>query len=152
MRINCIPVSILADQHLRAEWLEMLLLPHYIERSLKSKKGIVLDTSERFTLNKGHAWFFYNKIGYVLKRYEEIGAEMRARGYNTNPRLSFEHLNLPPEYFKDWAPTEEDQLINLERIEERISQKPNWYTYRSRKLGDWGIFYKHYKQLLTKGD
>lgn len=147
MRINCIPVELLSDQHLRAEWLELLLLPPYLARSLKSKKGLVLTDSIRYTLNTGHARFFYNKIPYVVNRYRQLGEEMRKRGFNINPQLSFDHLNLPKECYTEWEPNEQDQLVNLERIESRISRKPAWYTYH-RRASNWQIFYQDYKQAI----
>ena len=35
---------------------------------------------------------------------------------------------------KDWAPSEEDIAISLERINERISQKPGWYRYYGKAV------------------
>lgn len=151
MRINCIPVRLLTDQHLRAEWVEMLMLPHYIERSRNSKKGIRLTESIKYILNTGHATFFYNKLEYIMRRYQEIQIEMTARGYKTNPQLSFKHLGLTKEYYNDWFPTRADELVNLDRIEERVARKPRWYTYCGKKIEDWSRFYRNYKKELIEG-
>lgn len=121
------------------------MLPPYIERSQNSKKGIRLTKSITYTLNEGHATFFYNKLEYIRRRYREIQIEMGARGYKTNPQLSFEHLGLTEEYYNEWFPTYADELVNLERIEERIARKPQWYTYYGKKVEDWSKFYHNYK-------
>jgi len=41
MRINCIPVELLADAHLRAEFREIIMSIHYYKRSSRSPKGII---------------------------------------------------------------------------------------------------------------
>lgn len=156
MRINCIPVEYLADQHLRAEWVEILMLPAYIKRSLKSKMGIVLSESNEYPLNTGHARFFYDKLEYVIKRYKEIELEMNARGFNTIPVLKSLIEDLPSELFKDWTPTEKDMTNNLHRILTRIDAKPKWYSYKGHKIKDWHIFYsiifKFYQYEFRESD
>lgn len=159
MRINCIPVKYLADQHLRAEWVEMLMLPAYLKRSIASKDGLRLYEGSRYTLNTGHARFFYDKLAYVEKRYKEIEVEMKRRGYKVNPVLDLSAF--PKELFNDWVPTQEDQHNNLNRILTRIYDKPRWYTYggktfpldsdqpRSKKwdtasMNFWKNFYKEF--------
>ena len=98
MRINCIPVEYLADQHLLAEWVEILMLRPYIERSMQTQKGLELELiGSNYLLGTGHAKFFYNKLIYVQKRYDAIGVELKRRGYQTNPTLDFS--NLPEELF-----------------------------------------------------
>lgn len=79
MRINCVPVEYLADQHLRAEWVEMLMLPAYLKRSYKSKNGLVFSSNTKYTLGVGHARFFYDKVLYCMDRYYDIMMEMQKR-------------------------------------------------------------------------
>ena len=58
-RINVIPVDQLTDQHLVAEYREMLMVPASLKRSLGSKNG--MDTKripKQYTLNTGHVYFF----------------------------------------------------------------------------------------------
>jgi deoxyribonuclease (pyrimidine dimer) len=144
MRINCIPVKSLADQHLLAEWVETLMLKPYIVRSINSVKGIDLPApSERYILGTGHAKFFYDKLKYVQKRYYEIEQELLRRGYKANPTLDFS--GLPEELFNDWTPNREDQILNINRIISRILLKPTWYTYKKNQL-NWEIFYKYTMQ------
>jgi deoxyribonuclease (pyrimidine dimer) len=133
----------LADQHLRAEWVEFLMLPAFMKRSLKSKAGFSTTDSIKYTLNTGHAKFFYNKLNYVLKRYKEIELEMLKRGYQANPTLDLSIFD--KNLFNDWTPNEQDMLVNIERIKLRISKKPDWYTYY-RKPCNWNIFYTNKKE------
>ena len=77
MRINVIPVSELLDQHLVAEYREIKMLPKMLCRSLASKKGFNLSSvSADYTLNKGHGLFFYNKLGFIIDRFELLLCEI----------------------------------------------------------------------------
>jgi deoxyribonuclease (pyrimidine dimer) len=127
VRINCIPPEYLTDQHLRAEWVEMLMLPAFMKRSLKSDNGLVLDDSIEYKLNTGHARFFYNKLKYVEERYKQIESEMISRGFEANPSLDLSMF--PKELFNGWRPTKNDMVININRILTRIKEKPLWYTF-----------------------
>ncbi len=127
MRINCIPVEHLTDQHLRAEWVEMLMLPAFMKRSLKAKGRLEIDESIDYKLNTGHARFFYNKLKYVENRYKEIESEMKRRYFKANPSLDLSMF--PKELFNDWTPTKKDIIVNTNRILTRIKEKPQWYTF-----------------------
>lgn len=140
MRINCIPVEYLADQHLRAEWVEMLMLPAYLDRSIKSKEGLKLYEGSEYTLNTGHARFFYDKLAYVADRYKKIEIEMKNRGFNVNPSLDLSRF--PEKLFNRWEPTKIDKVNNLNRILTRIQEKPKWYSFRGQKIKDWIMFYE----------
>ena len=55
-RINIIPPRELYDQHLIAEYREMLMVPASLKRTLASKQGLQLNKIPKtFTLNTGHA-------------------------------------------------------------------------------------------------
>lgn len=141
MRINCIPVEYLADQHLRAEWVEMLMLPAYLRRSYNSKGGLIFSEKTKYILGTGHARFFYDKILYCAIRYNDIMLEMQRRGYKTNPSLSFPEY-LPYKCYGSWEPNLDDIHTNLNRIIARIQVKPNWYSYYGQKISDWPGFYE----------
>ena len=129
-RINIVPTSELADQHLVAEYRELFMVGSALQRTLKSKnKDKTLSSlPEKFTLNTGHVKFFYNKGKYLHKRYKELINEMKRRGFNPDsnrlfPDKIFKDNNL----YNDWMPTIEDQKLIRQRIEERINAKPDWY-------------------------
>lgn len=139
VRINCIPVEYLTDQHLLAEWVETLMLPAYINRSIKSKNGIILSESKNYVLGFGHARFFYDKLSYVENRYKTIEIEMKKRGYKANPTLDLDIFS--KDLFNSWTPTIDDQITNLNRIISRIQMKPDWYNFYGSKVVDWIEFY-----------
>ena len=127
-RINLVDPEELMDQHLIAEYREIRLLCANLRRTLSSKHGFVPEkVPDRFTLNKGHVYFFANKGKYLHKRFVHIKDEMVKRGFD--PQNSFPREVWPDELYNDWQPSEEDKNIVRERITERINAKPNWYRY-----------------------
>ena len=128
-RINIIDPSELTDQHLIAEYREIFMVGGSLNRTLNSKVGYKEEkVPKRYTLNSGHVYFFYNKGKYLHNRYQELIDEMKRRGFKPDKTRVF-----PTKVFKDnglyndWMPNVEDYKIIRQRIEERISAKPNWY-------------------------
>lgn len=128
-RINILPVRELYDQHLIAEYREITMVPAALGRSLNSKNGV--DKSKippKYTLGKGHVYFFYDKGKYLDGRYSQIILEMERRGFNCNPNRKFpKEIFIENKLYNDWAPTIEDYKIIKKRIDDKINQKPNWY-------------------------
>lgn len=127
--------SILTDQHLNAERLELNLAVMSAKRSFYSKNG--LRVGDRFTLGTGHVIFFHNKLGYLKNRYDVLTEEMLRRGMN--PVASLTDTSWAPSYmFGDYNPVEADFNIVKERIRQRILQKPEWYRYKKEPITlDW---------------
>ena len=127
-RINIIPVSELTDQHLIAEYREITMVPAALMRTLNSKSGLNKQKiGNKFTLNKGHVYFFYDKGLYLYNRYDNIVEEMILRGFNPDMKRIFPKDIFPFELFNDWIPTNEEQEIVRDRIKEKINMKPSWY-------------------------
>ena len=125
-QINLVDPEELTDQHLIAEYREIRLLCSNLQRTLKSKHGFQeKKVPEKFTLNKGHCYFFYNKGGYIHNRYDQLRIEMRRRGFE--PKHKFPIEKWPGELYGYWRPTEEDKNVVRERIAQRISERPGWY-------------------------
>lgn len=165
MRINVIPVELLSDVHLRAEFREINMAFHYYRRSKNSKAG--LDPSRispKYTLNKGHAYFFYDKFKFVYTRFKELKEEMIYRGYNQDLILAEEKVIdrfyslIPDEAKGDYEVTKQDMIINLGRILYRINtkifkdKKPKFYTRYDKVLTyeEWVNLYK--KELNINGE
>jgi len=133
-RINIINPNELYDQHLIAEYREIRLLTQNLRRSFASKNG--LDKSripKKYTLNAGHILFFKDKGLYIQKRYQQLIAEMKARGFD--PQFPDIDTSIwPTGFFNDWTPTPEDEAIIRQRIAYRVSQRPNWYRYYGKKI------------------
>lgn len=148
MRINvCNPIW-LADQHLIAEYRELKMLPKSLLRSINSKKGLKLkDIPKEYTLNKGHGYFFYDKVGFIIKRFNDVLLEMENRKFTTNYKTLY-LVDIPQNLFGMYEPTDEAKLINLERIRLRIAGKPNWFLYKGKKMNQelWELYYEEWYQ------
>jgi len=150
MRINCIPPQLLTDQHLGAEYLEIQAMQlNYYRKSVLYKEHFDWSRqSKDYTLNSGHAIFFYDKMLAVQKRFRSVVEECKRRGRATN----LEDLNYSevlPHHMNDWVPTKKDMLVNLERILQRISQKPDWYKYHGKPFNA-DVLYGEFKKSLIE--
>lgn len=134
-RVNTIPVEELMDQHLVAEYREIRHVGPSLQRSLKKKSGFSKDEiPSEFTLNTGHVKFFFDKGLFLYKRFLSIKEEMRDRGMKPSDDIVFSLDLFPSDFQNDWAPTEEAKKIIRERIALRISEKPGFYRFRSKKI------------------
>ena len=118
-RINCIPVSKLIDQHLRAEYREMLRLPNALKKSKSTGKPLAVPMF--YKMSAGHMKFFYDKGEYLRKRHDELKKEMNRRGMKTEFSLNlgaFHHYGM----MGDWTPGADAMLVNCERLIERINE------------------------------
>lgn len=141
MRINIINPRYLTDNHLIAEYRETKMSTYYYSRSSKTKNGIDSSKiSKHYTLNKGHAYMWFDKFGYIDLRFKAIVNEMQRRGFQTNyTTLNFS--DIPESAFGNFIPTKSDISVNLERILVRIADKPKWYKYEGKTIDDWGAWY-----------
>ena len=128
-RINLLNPQDLMDQHLIAEYREILMVGGSLRRTLVSKVGYQeTKVPKRFTLNKGHVYFFYNKGKYLHKRYKALIQEMKSRGFKPDSKRVFDKtIFVDNNLYNDWMPMIEDYKIIRQRIDERISAKPDWY-------------------------
>ena len=127
-RINLVDPRQLADQHLVAEYREIFMIGSALQRSLGSKAGVT-DIPKNFTLNKGHIKFFYDKGKYLSKRYNCLIEEMKLRGMSPDPSRKFKREQWPDELYNDWQPTARDIEIIKQRLQQKISEKPDWYRW-----------------------
>ena len=128
-RINIIHVKELYDQHLIAEYREILMVPAALNRTLKSKNGLIKSRiAKSYTLNAGHVYFFYDKGKYLYKRYKALINEMINRGFNPNLNRKFpKEIFIKNNLYNDWTPKPEELKTIKKRIKLKIEQKPNWY-------------------------
>lgn len=151
MRINVIDVVQLPDQHLRAEYREILMSCHYYRKSANSEKGIQRNKiPKQYTLNKGHAMFFYDKMGYVQKRHNLLEIEMIKRGFKVRKNYSLRLDWILPQDVNDYEITRDDIYTNMERVLLRISEMefdkcmPDFYKLygESMRYSTWCVFYQ----------
>lgn len=117
-RINVgIPPKDLSRQHLLAEHREIKRIPNVVSKGKFSLK----DQPKIFKLGTGHVKFFYDKLGYLKKRYEEIYEVCCDRKYNVT-YYGDSWKNVPPHLMGDYEPTEEDIKLIKDRISEKEQQ------------------------------
>ena len=128
-RINIVEPSELTDQHLIAEYREIFMIAGSLKRTLMSKTGY--DKSKvpkKYTLNKGHVYFFYNKGKYLNNRYQKIILELEKREFKLSKDRFFpKEIFIDNNLYNDWEPSLDDYTIIRERIKNKISMKPEWY-------------------------
>lgn len=128
-RINTIPVQELCDSHVLAEIREITRIPN----TIKSGRAIIKDIPKSFTLGKGHVKFFYNKVGYIERRYNELVIECRNREFEVEDKLtSFQ--NISNHLINDWNPTPESISLIKNRILERL-EGMKYIKYYGKEVG-----------------
>ncbi|MEK6927028.1 MAG: pyrimidine dimer DNA glycosylase/endonuclease V [Nanoarchaeota archaeon] len=149
VRINIIEPWKLADQHLVAEYLEILMLLGHVKKhplqesflstsrtksslSLK-KQGIKSKIPENYVLGKGHINFFKNKLLYLKKRHDLIKKEMKKRGFATNVNINLKEFD--KKYCGHWKSSKRDFKIIKKRLIWKIGKKPKYYRYYGEGKG-----------------
>lgn len=125
VRVNLIHPKKLADQHLIAEYNEILMLLGYVSK-YPEKKAI----PSEYTLGKGHIRFFKDKLVYLVDRHELIKQEMHKRNFITTKQIDIRKF--PINLRNPWKPKEKDIIIIKQRITEKLLKKPSWYRYYSK--------------------
>lgn len=114
-RINTgIRASELPDKLLLAELREIKRIPNVIAKGNYRMENI----PERFTLGTGHVKFFYNKLEYLLERYNELRDEAIKRGFNVSD-FNDAWSNVPSMLMNGYQETERDRSLLIERIHEK---------------------------------
>jgi len=126
----------LMDQHLMAEYRELPMVLASLRRSLKtqSEREVLKKIPPRFTLNKGHVLFFYNKLTFLRNRYDRLVNELQNRGYNLDQTRQLDLSGIPSTFFNDWNATPADDAVLEQRIKEKIAMKPSWYKYYGKSV------------------
>lgn len=126
----------LMDQHLMAEYRELPMVLASLRRSLKtqSEREVLKKIPPRFTLNRGHVLFFYNKLTFLKNRYDRLVNELHNRGYNLDQNRTLDLNGIPSTFFNDWIATPADDAVLEQRIKEKIAMKPSWYKYYGKSV------------------
>jgi deoxyribonuclease (pyrimidine dimer) len=114
-RINAgIKASELPTKLLVAERRELIRIPNLVKKGKFNPKNI----PPHFKLGTGHVSWFYNKLGYLKERYEQLTAECIKRGIKaTDYSESFKDID--EQYMGKWDPSLSDRSILIARINER---------------------------------
>lgn len=122
VRINLLNPTNLTDQHLIAEYNEILKLVGHIKKHPK-----INNPPKKYCLGKGHINFFKDKLKYLKLRHKKIIKEMKNRKFE--PKKEIKIQNFPKEYKNNYKPKLKDKLIIKKRLIQKIKQKPNYYRY-----------------------
>lgn len=119
----------LKRMHLIAELREITMVPAALRRSLRTRTPADINNGipKKFTLNRGHVTFFYNKLAFLQRRFDALADEMERRGYTPDWSRKTAFGNFDKIWYGDWESTPADDAIVTERINFRISQKPHLY-------------------------
>jgi len=133
-RINVVPVSELADQHLLAEHREIKRIPSVIS----SWKYSLDKQPSEYTMWTGHVKFFYDKLSFLLERYTQLYQECKKRGFDVTNYIDSFKKDIPSSLFNYYIPTDEAIQINRNRIQEKLDEKKE----------KWIQYYRYYWKLI----
>lgn len=132
-RINAnIPPANLIDQHLLAEYREMVRIPNTVRRMTDARERIKSIPLE-FVLGTGHVTYFYDKLLFLHKRFVRIKEELTLRGISNNMDDS-PFAGHDPMLYND---IDDDDLVEGDAlIRNRISLRISEMTRNPRYYGD----------------
>lgn len=124
-RINCVPVVVLSDSHLLAEYKE-ITRPFTKMTNRMNKGDLTFSVPETYRLGRGHETFFFDKLLYLWLRYSDILKELQRRGKVVPDIGKFDIISNSvysrfsgTVYWNDWEPSPEDMYVNMARLAHR---------------------------------
>tara|TARA_R110002153_G_scaffold181493_1_gene334781 strand:- start:1538 stop:1999 length:462 start_codon:yes stop_codon:yes gene_type:complete len=142
-RINCIPATMLLDEHLQAAVREGLRPLNEVLSGKDNIKG----RPDDWKLGKGHVLFTKVHLPFTIYQWLEAQREYHKRGFKgfgyTPPTFS----HLPKEYLNTYRPTKKALRSNLARIIERWRKRKKPYHFKGKVIDNRREFLLYYKQL-----
>lgn len=126
-RINLVDPKVLSDQHLFAEWREMPRVATELRKRLV--KGPFVQTLDSYRMGTGHMLFFYDKMGFLEKRYRKIVRELKRRNYSFTEYEDNPFSGFDEQYSKPYRPSIEEVNTSKKRLVEKLDMRPNWYRH-----------------------
>lgn len=126
----------LLDQHLFAEYREILMVPPALRRSLnaKSMNQVLREIPPKYLLNSGHVKYFYDKLGFLAERRSRLLEELKFRNYAISNLTELDVSGIPYEFIGDWKMDRDARDIITDRIMERYDKQPTWYKYFGKPI------------------
>lgn len=141
-RINCIPPTMLLDEHLQASVREGL---RPINEVLNGKANIN-NAPDSYKLGTGHVLFCKKHLLFTKRQFELAQREYHLRGFN-GFNYGCPTLDVSTSYLNDYEPTIRDLRTNLARIIERFRKRKKPYHFRGKVVDSNKVFRLYYKQL-----
>lgn len=121
-RINCVPVECLSPKHKLAEYKEITRPFNKVIARLEKGEPVPIVKGIQYTLGTGHETFFFNKLKYLMDRYEKLLYSLLEDGINIDEakfrqisnELESKLVDTP--YWNDWTPTPQDMYVNMARL------------------------------------
>jgi deoxyribonuclease (pyrimidine dimer) len=104
----------LPSKLLIAELRELVRIPNQVKTGKYDMKGQPIE----FKLGTGHVKFFYDKLGYLFKRYNSLRKEALNRGYNVQD-FSNSWDEIPNNMMGEYTEQPKDREILISRIKKR---------------------------------
>lgn len=125
-RINLVDPAVLTNAHLMAEYRE---LPRIFTTVAKDPiYASAVQKPQHYVLGKGHVIFFYDKLHWLVKRYNNLYHTLVARDYNLDHTLfdkifknAIDLLAYNKQLANDYKPRPEDIYLNMARLAKRAN-------------------------------
>ena len=119
-RINAnVPPSRLVDQHLLAEYREIVRIPNAVNKDYNKALTAIESAPKTYKLGTGHVTFHYNKLKYLHLRFLSLKEELKIRGFANNMGDDM-FTNSPPDLYNDADLSYANEIV-IPRIIERIT-------------------------------
>lgn len=109
----------LSGKMLIAEHREIKRIPNMVKKKDRIDRNKIPKT---FCLGPGHVTFFYDKLGFLLRRYRLIHNECIRRGFDVQD-FSSAWENIPACLMGEYKPNRHDRKLISDRIKERLKNK-----------------------------
>jgi deoxyribonuclease (pyrimidine dimer) len=127
VRVNLLNPKKLMDQHLIAEYDEILMLIGYIKRYPSLD-----EIPTQYCLGKGHMKFFKDKLLYLKDRHELLKKEMLRRKFKPTKEINL--IEFKKQNLNNWTPNKYDKKIIKQRIILKLMKKPKYYRYYGKHI------------------
>jgi len=144
-RINAnIKPAHLIDQHLIAEYREIVRIPNYVCNNVVKARSGVERAPKHFKLNTGHVLFFYDKLKFLHNRFLAIKDEMNHRHIENNMNDEM-FSNIPDEFYNNIG--QDDLIAGNNEVTDRILLRISTMK-KQPTLNKMPIIFEKYSKLL----
>jgi deoxyribonuclease (pyrimidine dimer) len=131
IRINLFKPADLVDQHLVDEWCSIIRIPLALRYNLsKYDVDYILERiPHTFSGNSGHVTFFFDKMRFLISRYESLAQELKCRNIKVKVKDPYKIFtaDIPYDFCRtEWSPTVNETISSFARIEKSLRHHPGW--------------------------